>query len=86
MLNPHSSQPHRKVSTLTASTDRNRNDVSGGDTLVPMERMSAGKLQLKQVLLANKIELEITMFENETASIVSTITVNRGRTGGPLYQ
>src|SRR5215469_3455275 len=56
-------------------------DVSGGDKLAATERMSLGKLQLKQVLLANNIELSITMFENETAHIVSTITVNRGADG-----
>jgi hypothetical protein len=62
-------------------TRRNRYDVSGGDTLVTMKRMSPGELQLKRVLLANRIELAITMFENETASVVSTITVNRSADG-----
>jgi hypothetical protein len=46
-----------------------------------MERMSPGELQLKQVLLANKIELAIMMFENETASIVSAIAVNGSADG-----
>jgi hypothetical protein len=46
-----------------------------------MKRMSPGELQLKRVLLANRIELAITMFENETASVVSTITVNRSADG-----
>jgi hypothetical protein len=43
--------------------------------------MSPGELQNKQVLLANKIELAIMMFENETASIVSAIAVNRSADG-----
>jgi hypothetical protein len=44
--------------------------------------MSPGKLQLKLVLLANQIELAIAMFEGETASIISSITLNRRPDGG----
>jgi hypothetical protein len=66
---------------LSPLADQNRYAVSGGDTLVPMERMSPGELQLKQVLLADKIELAIMMFESETASIVSAIAVNRSADG-----
>jgi hypothetical protein len=51
-------------------------EFSGGATL-PGEL----QLQLKQVLLANRIEFAITMFENETASTVSTIIVNRTADG-----
>jgi hypothetical protein len=44
--------------------------------------MSPGELQLKLVLLANKIELAIIMFETDTASIVSSITLKRRPDGG----
>jgi hypothetical protein len=37
---------------------------------------------MKLVLLANKIELAIMMFEEETASIVSSITLKRRPDGG----
>jgi hypothetical protein len=43
--------------------------------------MSPGRLQLKRVLLANRIELEIIMFETETDFIVSSVTVERGPDG-----
>jgi hypothetical protein len=43
--------------------------------------MSPGELQLKRVLLANRIELEIIMFETETDFIVSSVTVQRGPDG-----
>jgi hypothetical protein len=44
--------------------------------------MSPGELQVRLVLLANKIELPIAMFETETASIVSSITLERRPDGG----
>ena len=37
--------------------------------------MSPGELQLKLVLLANKIELAIAMFETDTSAIVSSVTL-----------
>jgi hypothetical protein len=43
----------------------------------PEGSMSPGMLQMKQLLLSNRIELEISMFENDTASIVSSITLER---------
>jgi hypothetical protein len=44
--------------------------------------MSPGELQLRRVLLANRIELEIIMFETETAFIVSSVTIKRRPDGG----
>lgn len=44
--------------------------------------MSQGELQLKRVLLANRIELAIMMFEQENAYIVSSITMQRTADGG----
>jgi hypothetical protein len=35
--------------------------------------MSPGELQLKRGLLANRVELEIIMFETETVFIVSSV-------------
>lgn len=39
--------------------------------------MSPGELQLKRVLLTNRIELAIMMFEQETAYIVSSLSMKR---------
>jgi hypothetical protein len=55
---------------------------SGGDTLVPTERMSPGELQMRQLLLANRIELEIMWFEKDTGSLVSSVTLERRPDGG----
>jgi hypothetical protein len=46
------------------------------------EDMSPGELQLKRVLLANRIELEIIVFETETAFIVSSVAIKRRPDGG----
>ncbi len=37
---------------------------------------------MKLLLLANRIELEVSMFETETASLVSSITLKRRPDGG----
>lgn len=50
-------------------------------SVAPPEPAGQRQLQLKQVLLANKIELAIAMFENDTTSIVSTIILNRRADG-----
>jgi hypothetical protein len=44
--------------------------------------MTEGTLQMKLLLLANRIELEVSMFETETASLVSSITLKRRPDGG----
>jgi hypothetical protein len=48
----------------------------------PEGSMSPGMLQMKQVLLSNRIELAISMFETDTGSIVSSITLERRPDGG----
>jgi hypothetical protein len=50
--------------------------------MTPEGSMSPGLLQMKLLLLSNRIELEIAMFETATASIVSSITLERRPDGG----
>jgi hypothetical protein len=60
----------------------------GRDILTPMtdgtpeSSMSPEMIQMRLLLLANRIELEIAMFESDTASMVSSITLTRRPDGG----
>jgi hypothetical protein len=69
---------HALVAEDYAGYDSVIDHVSSLDELIGgRKRMSPGELQMKLVLLANKIELAIMMFETETACLVSSITLKR---------
>jgi hypothetical protein len=78
-----------EVGTVPLRERENRRERSSGrDILTPMMDktsdgpMSPGMLQMKLLLLANRIELEILMFETDTAANVSSITLTRRPDGG----
>jgi len=68
--------------------EHRRDRSSGSDILTPMMDktpvgpMSPGMVQMKLLLLSNRIELEISMFETDTAANVSSMTLARRPDGG----
>jgi hypothetical protein len=81
------------VGTAPLRERENRRDRSSGrDMLTPMMDktpdgpMSPGMPQMKLLLFTNRIELEISMFDTDTAANVSSITLARRPDGGSTHR